>query len=63
MASLDRNPHCIDPLAFHGIGAYEKLAEIGVEILPAELRIVLPPLLRRSGELVRLDAIIMPCEE
>ena len=35
MQSLDRVPHCIDPLALRGVGAYEKLAEIGVEILLA----------------------------
>ena len=33
MQSLDRVPHCIDPLALRGVGAYEKLADVGVEIL------------------------------
>ena len=52
LGSLDLVAHRIDPLALGGVGADEELAEIGVEILLAELRIVLPPLLRRSGELL-----------
>ena len=33
MRSLDRVPHCIDPLALRGVGADEELADVGVEIL------------------------------
>ena len=35
MRSLDRVPHCIDPLALLGVGADEELADVGVEILLA----------------------------
>ena len=39
LQSLDRVSHCIDPLALRGVGAYEKLADVGVEILLACMQV------------------------
>ena len=52
--------HRVNPPALGGIGANEELAEVGVEILLAELRIVLSPLLRRTDVLVREVARLEP---